>query len=121
MQNLEFEGLKIDASVDGQTLTLVWVGDIHASNPGEALSPYLEECVEFAIKNSYKVVSNFRELDYMNSASIPPLIQLLRDLGENEIEGVFIYDNTRKVQTASFKALDVIARKSSFTTVIGEA
>lgn len=55
----------------------------------------------------------------MNSSSIPPLIHLLRECGEREIKAEFTYDASRKVQTASFRALDVIARKSSFTSVKG--
>ena len=121
MNNLEFEELEISAIVTKQSLTLSWKGSIHVGNPGEILTPYLEECIDFAVKNKCKIISDFRELDYMNSASIPPLIQLLRELNEYKIHGEFIYDSTRKVQTASFKALDVIARKSTFTKVTGKS
>jgi hypothetical protein len=65
------------------------------------------------------MICDFTRLDYMNSASIPPLIQLLRSLAELRIKGEYIYDSKRKVQTASFRALDVIARKSEFTRVTG--
>ena len=118
--HLEYEGLRIEAVTEKKTLRLTWEGDIHASNPSEALSPYLEECIEFAKENGLEIVSDFRGLKYMNSASIPPLIQLLRDLADEEIPGTFIYDKSRKVQTASFKALDVIARRSDYTKVLGE-
>lgn len=121
MENLEYEELKILANITKKTLSLNWTGSIHASNPGEFLSPYLDEVIEISQEKGYKVISDFSKLDYMNSASIPPLIQLLRDLNENQIYGEFIYDATRKVQAASFKALDVIAKKSSYTRVTGNS
>jgi len=123
IKNLKADDLEIEAlageSEAGAALRLVLRGAIHSPTPEDFLAPYFEEAVEFARSNDQRLICDFTALDYMNSASIPPLIQLLRSLAEMGVHGEFIYDSSRKVQTASFRALDVIAKKSKFTVVRG--
>ena len=88
-------------------------------NPEDVLDPYFEQVIAEALKAKLGVKCNFVPLEYMNSASIPPLIALLRTLADKKIQGEFVYDSNRKVQSASFRALDVIARKSKYTSVRG--
>lgn len=119
LKNLQVDEFEIHATDEGGVLKLHFRGAIHAIAPEEFLSPYLEKALEFAQSNKTQIICDFTRLDYMNSASIPPLIQLLRSLAELRIKGEYVYDSKRKVQTASFRALDVIARKSEFTRVTG--
>lgn len=119
MENLIKEELLIEASTSGGTIQLNWSGAIHSAAPDEYLNPYLDRMLEQARMDGLRIVCDFKKLEYMNSASIPPLIQLLRRLAEYKVYGEFVYDTNRKVQSASFKALDVIARKSDFTSVTG--
>ena len=119
LQNLEIEGFKIEADMAGDTIELKLHGAIQSANPEDFLDPYFKSLVEWAQEDKLAIRCDFVSLEYMNSASIPPLISLLRKCAENSIPGEFIYDSTRKVQAASFKALDVIAKKSKFTTVKG--
>lgn len=119
LQNLEIEGFNIQADLAGDTVELKLQGAIQSANPEDFLDPYFKSLIEWAAEDRLSIRCDFVLLEYMNSASIPPLISLLRKCAENSIEGEFIYDSKRKVQAASFKALDVIARKSKFTTVKG--
>ena len=120
LENLKEDDFEIDVTKKTDALILSWRGSLHAPSPDEFLDPYFEKLLEVLREGDLSLICNFKELDYMNSASIPPLIQLLRKLAEDEITGEFIYDATRKVQTASFRALDVIARKSPYTSVKGD-
>ncbi len=119
LQNLEIEGFRIVASLTGDLVELKLEGAIQAASPEDFLDPYFKALVDLAAEHKLSIRCDFVALDYMNSASIPPLIGLLRKCAENSIKGEFIYDSNRKVQAASFKALDVIAKKSKFTTVKG--
>lgn len=119
LKNLQVDEFEIHVADEGGVLRLYFRGAIHAIAPEEFLSPYLEKALEVAQSNGAQMICDFTRLDYMNSASIPPLIQLLRSLAELRIKGEYVYDAKRKVQTASFRALDVIARKSEFTRVTG--
>ena len=119
MENLKEEEFEIEIVYDGDTIELLWKGSLHAINPDVFLDPYFEKLLIHVKEKNLVIKNNFVNLDYMNSASIPPLIQLMRDLAKNEISAEFIYDSKRKVQAASFRALDVIAKKSEFTKVVG--
>lgn len=119
LENLETEGFRIEAVENEGWVELKLQGAIQAANPEDFLDPYFKAVMETARSAKLSIRCDFVALEYMNSASIPPLISLLRKCAENSIQGEFIYDSSRKVQAASFKALDVIAKKSKFTTVKG--
>lgn len=119
IKSLKVEDLEIIVQRDSTTLRLEWTGSIHSSDPGDYLDPYFDLLIDTAAQDRLAIVCDFSRLEYMNSSSIPPLIHLLRECGDREIKAEFRYDAARKVQTASFRALDVIARKSRFTTVKG--
>lgn len=119
LSSLVMQDFEIEAVVNGSNIELNWKGAIHAPSPEDFLDPYFEQVITEASKGKMSVKCNFVPLEYMNSASIPPLIALLRTLAEKGIHGEFVYDSNRKVQSASFRALDVIARKSKFTSVRG--
>jgi len=119
LNKLTVDDFCIDIELNGQTVELNLTGSIQTPNPEDFLDPYFEDLIQWATTDKLSVRCDFQNLEYMNSASIPPLIQLLRKLADNSINGEFIYDAKRKVQSASFKALDVIAKKSKFTKVKG--
>ena len=119
LSNLTMQDFEIEAVVSGSNIELNWKGAMHTPNPEDVLDPYFEQVIAEALKAKLGVKCNFVPLEYMNSASIPPLIALLRTLADKKIQGEFVYDSNRKVQSASFRALDVIARKSKYTSVRG--
>lgn len=119
LENLREDDFHIEVTAEPGELRLSWQGSLHSSHPEEILDPFFDNLLAELKKQKASVICDFTGLEYMNSASIPPLIQLLRRLAEQETNGEFIYDSTRKVQTASFRALDVIARKSEYTRVRG--
>jgi len=121
---MDFEGLqvgdlKIAVDQENDTLVLRWQGAIYERNPEEYLDPFLKKITDQAKENSMKIVCYFDKLEYMNSTSILSLIQLMRHFSEKKIHGEFVYDQNRKIQVASFRALDVIAKTSSFITLRG--
>lgn len=118
--NLTDDDFQIEVERTGKdAVELAWKGSLHTSNPEEILEPFFDQLLEELKSSHASLKCDFTGLEYMNSASIPPLIQLLRRLAESEIHGEFVYDTSRKVQTASFRALDVIASKSEYTKVRG--
>ncbi|MCB1174901.1 MAG: hypothetical protein KDK39_15120 [Leptospiraceae bacterium] len=119
MKDFENKGFAIRVRPTEAGLHLSWEGEIHVPNPSDLLRPWLEQLLDLLQQEQWQLECDFRPCVYMNSASIAPLIQLLRELASREIQSVFIYDAERKVQAASFRALDVIARKSPFTEIQG--
>lgn len=119
LNSLKMQEFEIEAVLQGSVIELNWKGAIHSPNPEDFLDTYFDQVIQEAQKGKLSIKCNFVPLEYMNSASIPPLIGLLRSLAEKSIQAEFVYDASRKVQAASFRALDVIARKSRFTSVRG--
>lgn len=120
MKDFKYDELTLKFNTEDAIFRITWLGSIHAANPSEFLDPVINDIMEFLDNTSLKVVSDFKKLDYMNSSSIPVLVSLLRRLSDKEISSEFIYDKTRMVQVASFKALNVIASKSGIVKIVGE-
>ncbi|MCB1172055.1 MAG: hypothetical protein KDK39_00745 [Leptospiraceae bacterium] len=119
MQNLKVADLTIETRESDSQLMLVWEGEIHMQNPREHLEPYLASVLDYIQSHGLTLECDFRAINYMNSASIPPIVQFLRSLATQKIQSTFFYDSNRKVHAASFRALDVIASKSEYTKIQG--
>jgi hypothetical protein len=117
IKELKFGDLHIKVSREGEELTLNWEGAIYSQNPREKLEPYCNEVIDFAKKENLKIICIYTHLDYLNSTSILSLIQFIKMFSEKEVFGEFIYDQKREVQVASFRALDVIAKRTKFVTI----
>ncbi len=121
---MSWEALKIGECeilpvLEAGWIILEWHGTISSSSPEDQLDPYFEQVIIEAKQEGMSVRCDFSELEHMSSATIAPLIQFLRKLAENEITAEFVYDASRKVHAASFRALEVIASKSKYTKVKG--
>ncbi len=117
--NLSREDFQIQFSEEKDHWTLRWTGSIHTKDPSEFLDPYFEGVLDGAKDAERRIRMDFTQLEYMNSASLPPLIQFLRKVTEEKVHAEFLYDSKRKVQSASFRALEVIAKNSKYAKVTG--
>ena len=77
------------------------------------------EQYEIQIVVGYEVVIEFNGLQYMNSSTVPPIIQLIKLLNENEVETLITYSKEAKWQLASFKALEKLSLLMEHITVKG--
>lgn len=117
--NLSREDFQILFSDDKDHWTLSWTGSIHSKDPSDFLDPYFEGVLDGARDANRRIRMDFTRLEYMNSASLPPLIHFLRKVSEEKVHAEFLYDSKRKVQAASFRALEVIAKNSKYAKVTG--
>lgn len=117
--DLSREDFQIQFSEDKEHWTLRWTGSIHSKDPSDFLDPYFEDVLDGARNAQRRIRMDFTALEYMNSASLPPLIQFLRKVSEEKVHAEFLYDAKRKVQAASFRALEVIAKNSKYAKVTG--
>ena len=116
MSNLKDNNLEITFQ-EGSKNILTWIGKSEARDPSSVINPYLKEIFEkFKGKN---LEIKFEKLQYMNSSTVPPIIQLIKDLEENSITSKITYDKSSKWQVASFKALETIVRTMHNITVEG--
>ena len=115
MDNLTSGSLEIKISKDSNRMVMTWLGQSDARNPSVDLNPYLDNVVS-GLKNSELLVK-FDDLEYMNSSTVPPIIQFLKKLNTSEIKTLITYDSKSKWQAASFKALETFSGMLKFITV----
>ncbi len=110
--NLE---IKIDS---GDPNVMKWVGKSEDRDPSAFLNPYFEDVVETLRGKDLQI--EFGLLEYMNSSTVPPIIQLIKNLNNSSIKTTIFYNKESKWQSASFKALETIARTMDFIEVVGK-
>ncbi len=100
------------------SVLMSWKGVSDSRNPSGFLNPYFEKLIE-EMKNLTLVIE-FKDLEYMNSSTIPPIIRLLKNLDSNEIATTIVYDINSTWQEVSFKALKTISTMLPRITVEGK-
>lgn len=116
MANLKDNNLEIIFEAGNKNL-ITWKGKSDARDPSSILNPYFDEMLSQLLNKELEV--NFTHLEYMNSSTVPPIIQLIKKLEENAIKSVILYDKNSKWQLASFKALETIVRTMNNIEVRG--
>jgi len=114
--NLKDENLEIKLE-EGQKNIVTWIGKSEARDPSSVINPYFKNI--FGKFKGKDLEIKFEQLKYMNSSTVPPIIQLIKDLEENGIKSTITYDKNSKWQMASFKALETIVRTMQNITVMG--
>jgi hypothetical protein len=118
MKGLTTGSLTIDFKIINNEVILAWCGKSDERNPSEALNPYLDSLID-ELKG--KIVSlEYLNLEYMNSSTVPPIVQFIKKLNTNNIETKIIYNSKSKWQSASFKALDALSKVMQHITVLGK-
>ena len=117
MENFKEGNLEIKIE-SGNKNTITWIGKSEDRDPSAFLNPYFENILDDLHGKDLEI--EFLKLEYMNSSTVPPIIQLIKSLNTNEIKTIIFYDKNSKWQSASFKALETIARTMDFIEVIGK-
>jgi hypothetical protein len=114
--NLKDNNLEITMQ-EGPKNIVTWIGKSESRDPSSVINPYFKEIFEKFKGKELEI--KFEQLKYMNSSTVPPIIQLIKDLEENNIKSTITYDKNSKWQVASFKALETIVRTMNNISVKG--
>jgi hypothetical protein len=117
MENLKDGALEI-LIADGERIQMSWLGRSENREPAAVLNPYLGKIVD-AIAGK-KLDVDFARLEYMNSSTVPPIIQMIKLLDTRGVETKIFYNKDSKWQAASFKALETISRMLNHVQVLGK-
>ena len=117
MENIKDGSLSIEIK-DGETITMSWLGRSENREPAVLLNPYLAGFVDSI--NGKTLVLDFTKLEYMNSSTVPPIIQLIKNLNAKAVATKIYYDKESKWQAASFKALETISKTMAGIEVSGK-
>lgn len=101
----------------GDLNKLIWKGKSVDRDPASTLKPYLDEMSEKIKGGAIEI--NFTELEYMNSSTVPPIIQLAKKLNTDGTETKILYNSSSPWQSASFKALETIILRMDNVSIKG--
>jgi anti-anti-sigma factor len=104
----ESEGFFVHVTQDDACVTVRCEGTSDARNPDVFLKPILQKLVESA--RDKRVTVDLSSLRYMNSASVTPLINLMKELNANDVPSVFLWDSKVSWQRANFLCMKTLAR-----------
>ncbi len=92
---------------EGDAITVTWRGKSSARNPGEFILPILAKALDRGESTGKAIQLDFRELDYMNSSTITPVIRVLKQAKLGSTRVSVLYRRDLKWQALSFTALEV--------------
>ena len=103
---------------EGEPNVMKWRGTSEEASPDAFLIPYFTEILE-SLKGK-KLQVRFSELKYMNSSTVPPIVQFIGMLNAAGIHTKITYDSSSNWQLTSFKALENVVKAMNFIEVDGE-
>ena len=97
--------LTIDVADDEQMVKVHFLGKSILRDPNEFVMPILLRTLGDAIASRKRVVMDFRDLAYMNSSTLTPVIKILERARVGEGQITISYRKSLKWQDISFSAL----------------
>lgn len=99
--------LRFDFSEANGVQVMRWLGESVLQNPQKVLNPYFDEVVS-QLTASKSIIVDFKDLDYMNSGTVQPIIYLLKGLNTLNVPVKVMYSPVKKWQNLSFQALKAV-------------
>jgi hypothetical protein len=91
-------------------IDVLWIGKSNERDPGKFILPILTSLLAQAA-GARPIRMDFRQLTYMNSSTITPIIRVLDEAKRGSHRVSITYDKSAKWQELSFSALKAFATK----------
>jgi hypothetical protein len=111
-EHFVFEDLSIHVTYDGEMATIAWRGMSEIPDPELSVGPFLRRLL--GSLHGKKVTVDFRELDYMNSATLQPVLKLVKELNQRSIDTTVTYNSTMEWQRITFRCIKAITQPLTF-------
>lgn len=117
MDRFEHEGLAITVTKAGRTASITWTGVSDSRSPGSFLTPVMQRVVEEV--KGFDVTLDLSALEYMNSATVSPLINCIKslDAGGTPVIVLFAQDDWQRTHLQCMRS---IARTLTHVRVQGK-
>ncbi|XDD51640.1 hypothetical protein AB3N59_07885 [Leptospira sp. WS92.C1] len=106
--------------VDGEHIEVRWLGKSVQRNPSQFIIPALSDVMKRGMDQNKAVIWDFRQLEYMNSSTITPVIKTLEMVKKGSGTVKLIYNKAKKWQDLSFSALRIFETKDGRIQVVGQ-
>ena len=111
--------LKIELEEKKDSITISWSGKSIDREPGKFITPILVNAIKRSSGLNKKIILDFRELAYMNSSSITPVIKILERAKRGRTQIRVVYRKSLKWQDLSFSALEIFRTKDRRVEIKG--
>ncbi|WP_394827727.1 hypothetical protein [Pendulispora albinea] len=112
----EFDRLTIRVTRDRHaSATIAWEGVSDARNPNAFLEPLLQKIL--AGLRATKVTVDLRLLEYINSATVSPILNLIKRCDTDHVATTVLYDTGVDWQRVNYQCMRTIARTLSHVEV----
>lgn len=115
-QTFQEEELSIQVRCEGDSATVVWSGMSEIQSPELSVGPFLKTLAPRL--QGKKVTMDFRELEYINSATLQPILSLIKELDDNQIDTVIKYDKAMESQRITFRCIIAITQPLTHISVV---
>ncbi len=106
-ETFQDEALTLTLREEEDAVTVSWSGRSTNREPSHFIVPVLSRAMDWGRTKNKLVVLDFRDMAYMNSSTITPIIRLLGRARRNPDAVRVIYRKELKWQELSFSALEV--------------
>jgi hypothetical protein len=122
MNELKTGELTVTCEIDKSSNSMIftWLGQSTDQDPGKILKPYFEEIISEARKTGASIVFDFKQMEYMNSSTIAPVIYMISLLKEPKIQLTIKYQTGLKWQELNFSTFKVLEKSSGILKLAGE-
>jgi hypothetical protein len=111
--------LKLELEEKKDAIKISWSGKSIDREPGKFITPILVNAIRRSSGLNKRIVLDFRELAYMNSSSITPVIKILERAKRGRTQIRVVYRKSLKWQHLSFSALEIFRTKDRRVEIKG--
>jgi hypothetical protein len=111
--------LKLELEEKKDAIKISWSGKSIDREPGKFITPILVNAIRRSSGLNKKIILDFRELAYMNSSSITPVIKILERAKRGRTQIRVVYRKSLKWQDLSFSALEIFRTKDRRVEIKG--
>lgn len=112
--------LTLEKIVGDTSITIRFIGKSNERNPSKFISPILSDVLHQSDSGNKEIVLDFKELEYMNSSTITPILKILdKATREKNYRIAIVYRQSLKWQDLSFSALKIFELKDNKIKIIG--
>jgi len=111
--------LKITLQENDEQINVKWNGKSVDRDPSTFLTPILLNVLESSTRDEKAIELDFRELEYLNSSTITPIIKILERAKRGNNYLTIIYKKSLKWQDLSFSALEIFQTQDGRVAIKG--
>ena len=99
--------LTIEVKENETSFNIRWTGISIEREPTRFITPVLVAVIKKSSDRNKRIILDFRELAYMNSSTITPVIKILERAKRGETQIEVVYQKSLKWQDLIFSALEI--------------